>query len=301
MSYAFSACRRRRRGVGARDACVRSGFVSYTILASSKTRTWIELGWPTITLTDRQTKLIKAWAAAMLAHLLATPHLLAPSRVAVPCSQWAPERLRPLRMAVEGTGPGPGDYIYFAGVLALLPLIVASVGSSVRLPNELPSPLPPTAERTLSPSVPPDSAHTPSTPVPCPQLFVEGDNEAPFPKLGLPGPLQNLFGSKQADPEWQMVEAERLRMKLQQAVDDQDMQAAFATEKELKQFMMENGINFELEGVEKAAPNYTQLPFPQEIVETGLKKDPLPGQEPEAPPEQSLRARRRGPDAGVTR
>ena len=128
-----------------------------------------------------------------------------------------------------------------------------------------------------------------------PQLFVEGDNEAPFPKLGLPGPLQSLFGSKQADP---MEEAERLRMKLQQAVEAQDMQAAFATEKELKQLMMENGINFELEAPEKEAPNYTQLPFPQEVVETGLKKDPIPGA-PEVQPQQSLRARRRGPDGGV--
>mgnify|MGYP004177438555 CR=1 FL=1 len=51
------------------------------------------------------------------------------------------ERLRPLRMAVEGTGPGVGDYVYFAAVLALIPLIVGSVGSSARLPNE-PAPLP---------------------------------------------------------------------------------------------------------------------------------------------------------------
>ena len=76
----------------------------------------------------------------MLVHLLLpptptpTPHL-ALSRVATPCSPWASERLRPPRMAVEGTGPGPGDFLYFAGVVALIPLIVASVGSSVRLPN----------------------------------------------------------------------------------------------------------------------------------------------------------------------
>ena len=60
---------------------------------------------------------------------------LALSRAAAPYPPLVPERLRPLSMAVEGTGPGVGDYVYFVAVLALLPLIVGSVGSSVRLPN----------------------------------------------------------------------------------------------------------------------------------------------------------------------
>ena len=68
--------------------------------------------------------------------MLATLHLADSSR-----SPLVSERLRPLRMAVEGTGPGVGDYVYFAAVLALIPLIVGSVGSSARLPNE-PAPLP---------------------------------------------------------------------------------------------------------------------------------------------------------------
>lgn len=68
--------------------------------------------------------------------MLATMHLAGSSR-----SPLVSERLRPLRMAVEGTGPGVGDYVYFAAVLALIPLIVGSVGSSARLPNE-PAPLP---------------------------------------------------------------------------------------------------------------------------------------------------------------
>ena len=73
---------------------------------------------------------------AMLATMTIAGSALVPqlalSRAAAPCSP----RVSPLRMAVEGTGPGVGDYVYFAAVLALIPLIVGSVGSSVRLPNE---------------------------------------------------------------------------------------------------------------------------------------------------------------------
>merc|ERR1740117_1843435 len=184
--------------------------------------------------------------------MLASLHLAGSSR-----SPLVSERLRPLRMAVEGAGPGVGDYVYFAAVLALIPLIVGSVGSS---------------------------------------LFVEGGGEADYPKIGLPGPLAGLMGGNKADP---MEEAERLRLKLAAAVEAQEMVAAFATEKELKQHMMENGINFEFEAPEKEAPNYTQLPFPQEVVETGLAKEPIPGGTEAKAAEQSLRARRRGPDGGV--
>merc|ERR1740117_1373696 len=164
--------------------------------------------------------------------MLASLHLAGSSR-----SPLVSERLRPLRMAVEGAGPGVGDYVYFAAVLALIPLIVGSVGSS---------------------------------------LFVEGGGEADYPKIGLPGPLQGLMGGNKADP---MEEAERLRLKLAAAVE--------------AQHMMENGINFEFEAPEKEAPNYTQLPFPQEVVETGLAKEPIPGATEAKAAEQSLRARRR--------
>ena len=77
---------------------------------------------------------------------------LALSRAAAPYPPLVPERLRPLSMAVEGTGPGVGDYVYFVAVLALLPLIVGSVGSSVRLPN---GPTGPCHTRIHSPHTPP--------------------------------------------------------------------------------------------------------------------------------------------------
>mgnify|MGYP006083772251 CR=1 FL=1 len=79
---------------------------------------------------------------------------LALSRAAAPCSPLVSERLRPLRMAVEGSGPGVGDYVYFAAVLALIPLIVGSVGSSARLPNE------PAACRTTHSRTTPAHHHT---------------------------------------------------------------------------------------------------------------------------------------------
>ena len=102
--------------------------------------------------------------------------------------------------------------------------------------------------------------------------------------------MQSVLGGGDAnDPDWQMAEAERLRMKLQQAIDQQDMAAALAAEKELKQFMIENGINYEFEAPpEEQAQTYSELPFPQEI-------DRKPGQEQKG----SRRSRRRGPDAGV--
>lgn len=45
-------------------------------------------------------------------------------------------------------------------------------------------------------------------------------------------------------------EAGALRAKMQAAIDAQDMEAAYRTEKELKQLMMEYGIRFEAEGRE---------------------------------------------------
>ena len=83
---------------------------------------------------------------------LALSRAAAPPRAAAPYPPLVPERLRPLSMAVEGTGPGMGDYIYFVAVLALLPLIVGSVGSSVRLPN---GPTSPCHTRLRSPRTPP--------------------------------------------------------------------------------------------------------------------------------------------------
>ena len=96
-------------------------------------------------------------------------------------------------------------------------------------------------------------------------------------------------GGAASDPGWQMAEAARLRMQLQQAVEHQDMASAIAADQELKQFMIENGINYEFEAPpEKQAQTYSELPFPQEI-------DRKPGQEQKG----SRRSRRRGPDAGV--
>ena len=92
------------------------------------------------------------------------------------------------------------------------------------------------AERTSQP--PCRTTHSPPS-LRAPQLFVEGGGEADYPKIGLPGPLAGLMGGNKADP---MEEAERLRLKLAAAVEAQDMVAAFATEKELKQHMMENGM-----------------------------------------------------------
>ena len=86
---------------------------------------------------------------------LALSRAAAPPRAAAPYPPLVPERLRPLSMAVEGTGPGVGDYVYFVAVLALLPLIVGSVGSSVRLPN---GPTGPCHTRVRSPHTPPRAA-----------------------------------------------------------------------------------------------------------------------------------------------
>ena len=68
-----------------------------------------------------------------------------------------------------------------------------------------------------------------------------------------------LGGSDANDPDWQMAEAERLRMKLQQAIDQQDMAAALAAEKELKQFMIENGINYEFEAPPEKQRKRTEM------------------------------------------
>ena len=52
-------------------------------------------------------------------------------------------------------------------------------------------------------------------------------------------------GGDASDPGWQMAEAARLRMQLQQAVEHQDMASAIAADQELKQFMIENGMEDE--------------------------------------------------------
>mmetsp|Transcript_1473 Transcript_1473/g.3152 ORF Transcript_1473/g.3152 Transcript_1473/m.3152 type:complete len:148 (-) Transcript_1473:228-671(-) len=72
-------------------------------------------------------------------------------------------------------------------------------------------------------------------------IFFENEGFRP-PMPVLKNPL-----SPAVDP---VEEAEALRAKMQAAIDAQDMEAAYRTEKELKQLMMEYGIRFEAEGRE---------------------------------------------------
>ena len=102
-------------------------------------------------------------------------------------------------------------------------------------------------------------------------VFVEDETAvAPYPKLRLPF----FGGDSSGDP---LDEAEQLRQNLQRAVEARDMAAAFAAEKELKQFMIENGINFDLDVradgsmVDDQPQGATELPFPQEIDTAGRR------------------------------
>ena len=99
-------------------------------------------------------------------------------------------------------------------------------------------------------------------------VFVEDEAAfAPYPKLSMPF----FGGDSSGDP---LDEAEGLRQALQRAVEAKDMAAAFAAEKDLKQFMIENGINFDLDvradgSMVDEQPQSYPLPFPKEIDTTG--------------------------------
>ena len=79
-------------------------------------------------------------------------------------------------------------------------------------------------------------------------VFIENDGfKPPVPTKLLDN--VNPFGGA-ADP---IVEAERIRGELQAAIEAQDMARAFQLNKELKQYMMEAGLKYELDGDEEEA------------------------------------------------
>ena len=79
-------------------------------------------------------------------------------------------------------------------------------------------------------------------------VFIENDGfKPPVPTKLLDN--VNPFGGG-ADP---IVEAERIRGELQAAIEAQDMARAFQLNKELKQYMMEAGLKYELDDDEEEA------------------------------------------------
>ncbi len=75
-------------------------------------------------------------------------------------------------------------------------------------------------------------------------VFIENDSTTPGkPKLSFPMP--GLFGGASAeDPT---LEAERIRIRMQAAAQAGDLELAFRLEKELKQFLWDNNVVYEVD------------------------------------------------------
>mmetsp|Transcript_29977 Transcript_29977/g.99419 ORF Transcript_29977/g.99419 Transcript_29977/m.99419 type:complete len:177 (-) Transcript_29977:149-679(-) len=72
-------------------------------------------------------------------------------------------------------------------------------------------------------------------------VFIENDATVPNkPRVSLP----SLFGREEQDPT---VEAERIRQRLQAAAEAGDLEAAWRLEKELKQFLWDNNVVYEID------------------------------------------------------
>ena len=72
-------------------------------------------------------------------------------------------------------------------------------------------------------------------------VFIENDATVPNkPRMSLP----SLFGREEQDPT---VEAERIRQRLQAAAEAGDLEAAWRLEKELKQFLWDNNVVYEID------------------------------------------------------